>query len=90
MACGACAKKAAARQAAANQQVALPASIIPVPSRPEPIQEPDGLVRKRYIGPKQRIESYNSQFSYGVRNPGEVLLIFTQDAELHPEWWEDA
>ncbi len=92
MACGACAKKAAARQAAANQQMALPATITLVGNepRPEAIQTDNAsLVRKRYIGPKQKLESFNGQLSYGIRNPGEVLLIFAEDYEAHREWWED-
>lgn len=93
MACGACAKKAAARAAAANQQVALPATITPVQpivnAEPRPEIDSNPLIQKRYIGPQQRLESANQMLTYGVRNPGEVLLIFQADYEAHPEWWAD-
>ena len=90
MACGACAKKAAARQAAANKQVALPAAVTPVNPRPEPVvTSSGGFVSKRYVGPRQRVPSVLNNMSYGVRNPGEVLLIYEQDFVAHPEWWEN-
>jgi len=91
MACGACAKKRAAAMAQMTQQVLPLATNQENPDNPGP--NPDvavrGFTKKRYIGPRQRLQSVQESLSYGLRNPGEVLVILQIDAEAHPEWWED-
>jgi len=91
MACGACARKAAARKASQGiQQVPLPASINQQPPvAPRPDDDTSEYVTKRYIGPKQKVTSKSNLLSYGVRNYGEVLIILRSDAEDRPDLWED-
>ena len=81
MACGSCAKKRAAKLA--NVQTTQ------VPTEPVVQDTSMEFVRKRYIGPNQRLLSVNEQFSYGMRQTNEVLIIMKVDFEAHPEWWED-
>ncbi len=96
MACGACAKKAAAKMAA-TQLTALPASITPVVPRDDsndgsvvaPTLPSSNFVKKRYIGPSQRLVSMQQNLSYGLRNTGEVLVILELDYQAKPELWED-
>ena len=89
MACGACAKKAAARMAA-QQMEALPASTpAAVTVEPVVIQPLGNFVKKRYIGPSQRLTSVQPNLSYGMRNTGEVLVILEVDYQANLDWWED-
>lgn len=82
MACGSCAKRrqAAMQNMSVNQ---LQASEVQY-NQPEHV-----FVRKRYIGERQRLSSVNESLSYGIRNPGEVLVILEDDFNAHPEWWQD-
>lgn len=91
MACGACAKKAAAKRMGNGEQpIPLPAAVTPTPPvAPRPVDTVSQFVTKRYIGPKQKVPSVSDLLSYGTRSPGEILLILASDVEAHPEWWEN-
>lgn len=78
MACGPCAKKAAARKAAlvSQQQKAI-----------QPLAE--GYVRKKYTGKPGNILSVRDG-SYGFRNTGDVIVILEEDYLANKEVWADA
>lgn len=77
MACAPCARKAAARKAAllANQNAIQPLA--------------DGYVRKKYIGPPEKLLSVRKEGGYGFRNTGEILIILEEDYKNKPEIWAD-
>ena len=78
MACGPCAKKAAARRAALLQ-------------RQEAIQPlAEGYVRKKYTGESKNLMSVRDGMSYGFRNTGDVIVILEEDYLANKEVWADA
>ena len=77
MACGPCARKAAARKEAMLARTPI-----------QPLA--DGYVKKKYIGPSGNLVSVKEEGNYGYRNTGDVLVIFTEDFQANPTVWEDA
>ncbi|TXI88543.1 MAG: hypothetical protein E6Q36_05305 [Chryseobacterium sp.] len=78
MACGPCAKKAAARKAALLKQQEM---IQPLAS---------GYVRKKYTGEPTNLLSVKDGMSYGFRNTGDVLVILEEDYLANTKVWADA
>lgn len=77
MACGPCARKAAARKAAlARSQEAI-----------QPLA--NGYVRKKYTGESANLLSVKDGMSYGYRNPGDILVILEEDYLANKEVWAD-